>query len=115
MSDYSDAKARLEQQRGDAARCHELEAGVAVTCDGCTLPAAYVVEIHNTDRCNEDDLTPDGNVVSFMCHRCLAAIARMTDDGLRHFKRQAPNVRRTCATCGRPLACMHDVLEVRPL
>lgn len=122
MTDYGEAKRSLEQQRGerrvaDALICRELEPDAVIACNwqDCGLPAAYTVEIHNTDRCDEDDLTPDGNIVYFLCRGCLARTVKIAENGLAHFHQMAPNVIRQCVTCGRPIACLHDVLDVREL
>lgn len=99
-----------------AKACMQLEESARPTCDTCHNPAALLAEVHAVDFCNQADsieLTPDGGTVGFFCVPCArrahSGIADLLEKRIRGLVRGA---RLQCETCGRPIAALHDVMEM---
>lgn len=86
---------------------------------GCPNQATCRVELHAFDHCNQtltqdgDTLDPFGNYVFLLCPHCLDDLAQIVD---LYVGRLNAYGRKTCATCGAPVAELSDVIrEVTPL
>lgn len=103
----------------------DLEETARPECDGkvgCHAPAAYAARIHQLDCCEHRDkndtriLTADGAVVLLLCIHCLAGTAHLIEGDLSNRLAALPRgARLHCLTCGRPVACLHDILETERL
>ncbi|WP_373234001.1 hypothetical protein [Mycobacterium marinum] len=91
-------------------------------CDGHVAhhgPATHIVRIHQLDCCQPRGdrdpraLTPDGAIVLLLCLTCLSGTARRIQGDISNRLAALPRGthRIACLTCGRPIACLHDILE----
>ena len=99
-----------------AKECMRLGESVRPSCDSCPNPATLLVEVHAVDFCNQSDcieLTPDGGTVGMFCVPCArrahSGLADLLEKRIHGLVRGA---RFACETCGRPIAALHDVMEV---
>jgi hypothetical protein len=93
----------------------QLDEAIHPECDSgdCHLLATHVARIHQLDHCNDERYDADGAQVLLLCVHCLAAVAvRIVDDLTR---RIPAGWRVECLTCGRPVACLHDLLEAEKI
>jgi hypothetical protein len=83
----------------------------------CGVPAVAVAEIHAIDGCEQEGLSPDGDVVETLCHACLfnlqgAMATYVGDKREMAFRRGTQPV---CSTCGRRTLHLRNVFAVRPV
>lgn len=74
----------------------------------CTSVASFVVERHALHRCDEGDLTVDGNRVELLCSGCVSRLRVVVAGQLARFR--VPG-RYACETCGAPVAEVGDVVR----
>lgn len=99
----------------------DLEIVASPDCP-CGQRATYIVLVHEVDSCEPlkdgdcEELTPDGDDILMRCNACLHDL---TDSISREIARRIAKLpkgeRLACGTCGRPIACLHDVLETEAL
>lgn len=101
-----------------------LEADMGLVCDGyhshtCTAQAVYIVRIHLIDHCNRPKLAAGGDRVFLMCKACMEAIAWRLGEIVGEMYALLPDSGAeticTCATCGRRVLEMDDVMCVERL
>jgi hypothetical protein len=91
-----------------------IAADIAPQCCVCPLIASSLALVHQIDRCNNSDLTPDGAAIYLLCAACLDACTVAIGGELsRYLKVFEPAI--VCNTCGRPIQTLHDVIDVQPL
>lgn len=84
------------------------EISMDLRCDArraCHRKAVFIVRIHNINNCRVTDLTPGGDTVWLMCDADKAALTLRLD----------AMVGETCATCGRAINQVDDVMTVEKL
>lgn len=100
----------------------DIERTARPACDGHVThhgPATHIVRIHQLDCCQPRGdrdpraLTPDGAIVLLLCLTCLSGTARRIQGDISNRLAALPRGthRIACLTCGRPIACLHDILE----
>jgi len=99
----------------------ELEDRARLNCN-CGRPANYLALVHQIDNCEPrsegecEDLTPEGDAIVLRCDVCLYVMtAQVHHDITRRIDALPDGARLSCQTCGRPIACLHDVLEAEKL
>jgi len=83
----------------------------------CGAPAVAVAEIHPIDGCEQQGLSPSGDLIEILCQSCLTALqgAMATYVGDKRETASRSGTRPSCSTCGRLTQYLPSVFTVRPI